>query len=140
VISAQAKLSSPGVDRAMDARFSLPEGGTARVRCSMFSRSLLRLHAEVVGSEGTLTVFNPFAPQFGHRVRVTTASGTRKERFSRKATYDYQLEAFCGAVEDGAPFPTTAADAIRTMELIDGIYAAAGLPMRQPTPPRGLST
>ncbi len=137
VTQAAAKLSSPGVDRAMDARFSLPEGGTARVRCSMFSAALLHLHAEVTGTEGTLSVFNPFAPQFGHRVRVTTASGTRKERFSRRATYDYQLEAFARAVTDGDPFPTTATDAIRTMELIDGIYAAAGLPLRQPTPTGG---
>ena len=134
VTSASAKLSSPGVDRAMDARFSLPEGGTARVRCSMFSSSVIRMHAEVVGSEGTLKVFNPFAPQYGHRVRVETASGTRREKFSRRATYDYQLEAFAAAVEDGAPFPTTAVDAIRTMELIDATYVAAGLPIRQPTP------
>ena len=135
VTSASAKLSSPGVDRAMDARFSLPEGGTARVRCSMFSSSVIRMHAEVVGSEGTLKVFNPFAPQYGHRVRVETASGTRREKFSRRATYDYQLEAFAAAVEDGAPFPTTAVDAIRTMELIDATYVAAGLPIRQPTGP-----
>ena len=103
----------------------------------MFSSSLLRLHAQVVGSEGTLRVFNPFAPQFGHRVRITTASGTRKERFSRRATYDYQLEAFVAAVTEGAPFPTTASDAIRTMELIDATYVAAGLPPRQPTPTGG---
>jgi predicted dehydrogenase len=139
VISATAKLSSPGVDRAMDAHFSLPEGGTARIRTSMFSSSVLRMHAAVTGSLGTLSVFNPFAPHFGHRVKVTTGTGTRKERFSRRATYDYQLEAFADAVEHGAPFPTTAADAIRTMELIDGIYAAAGLPLRQPTPPRGVT-
>jgi predicted dehydrogenase len=133
VTGATAKLSSPGVDRAMDARFSLPEGGTARVRCSMFSKSVLRLHAEVIGSEGSLSVFNPFAPQYGHRVRIENASGTRREKFSRRATYDYQLEAFAAAVEDGAPFPTTAVDAIRTMELIDATYVAAGLPIRQPT-------
>jgi predicted dehydrogenase len=133
VTGASAKLSSPGVDRAMDARFSLPDGGTARVRCSMFSATLLHMSAKVIGTDGTLSVFNPFAPQYGHRVRVTTASGTRKERFSRRATYDYQLEAFANAVGDGAPYPTTATDAIRTMELIDGIYVAAGLPLRQPT-------
>jgi predicted dehydrogenase len=137
VTGASAKLSSPGVDRAMDARFSLPEGGTARVRCSMFSVSILRLHAEVIGSEGTLKVFNPFAPQFGHRVRVETSSGTRREKFSRRATYDYQLDAFVAAVEDGAPYPTTAVDAIRTMELIDATYVAAGLPIRQPTTASG---
>jgi predicted dehydrogenase len=134
VISAEAKLSSPGVDRAMDAHFSLPDGGSAHIGCSMFSSSLLRLHADITGDSGKLSVFNPFSPQYGHRMKVTTASGTRKERFSRRATYDYQLEAFAAAVEDGAPFPTTAGDAIRTMELIDSIYTAAGLPLRQPTP------
>jgi predicted dehydrogenase len=134
VTKAEAKLSSPGVDRAMDAHFSLPDGGSAHIGCSMFSSSVLRLHAEITGDEGKLSVFNPFSPQYGHRLKVTTASGTRKERFSRRATYDYQLEAFAAAVEDGASFPTTAGDAIRTMELIDSIYTAAGLPLRQPTP------
>jgi predicted dehydrogenase len=99
----------------------------------MFSTSVLRLHAEVKGDEGTLSVFNPFSPQYGHRLKVTTASGTRKERFSRRATYDYQLEAFANAVENGSSFPTTSGDAIRTMEVIDSIYTAAGLPIRQPT-------
>ncbi|HXY27782.1 MAG TPA: Gfo/Idh/MocA family oxidoreductase [Acidimicrobiales bacterium] len=136
VISAEAKLSSPGVDRAMDAHFSLPDGGTAHIGCSMFSSSVLRVHAEVQGATGKISVFNPFGPQYGHRMKVTTTLGTRKERFSRKATYDYQLEAFRAAVEEGASFPTTAADAIRTMELIDAIYLAAGLPVREPTPVR----
>jgi predicted dehydrogenase len=137
VTHAAAKLSSPGVDRAMDAHFSLPDGGTARVRCSMFSSSLLRIRADVTGTEGTLHVFNPFAPHMFHRVRVTTPSGTRKERFSRRATYDYQLEAFTNAIEQQTTVPTNATDAIRTMELIDSIYVAAGLPVRQPTPPGG---
>jgi predicted dehydrogenase len=133
VTKAQAKLSSPAVDRAMDATFSLPDGGTARVRCSMFSATLLHMRAVVTGTEGTLSVFNPFAPQFGHRVRITTKSGTRKERFSRRATYDYQLEAFADAIANGTSVPTSATDAIRTMELIDSVYVAAGLPVRQPT-------
>ena len=134
VISAEAKLSSPGVDRAMEAHFSLPDGGSAHIGCSMFSSSVLRMRAEVSGDNGKISVFNPFSPQYFHRMKVTTSLGTRKERFSRKPTYDYQLEAFAAAVEDGASFPTTAADAIRTMELIDAIYTAAGLSLRQPTP------
>ena len=120
----------------MDAHFSLPDGGSAHIGCSMFSSSVLRLHAEITGDNGKISVFNPFAPQHGHRMKVTTSLGTRKERFSRKASYDFQLEAFVAAVEDGASFPTTAADAIRTMELIDAIYTAAGLPVRQPTADR----
>jgi predicted dehydrogenase len=134
VNSAEAKLSSPGVDRAMDAHFSLPDGGSAHIGCSMFSSSVLRLHADITGDNGKISVFNPFSPQHGHRMKVTTSLGTRKERFSRKPSYDFQLEAFVAAVEDGASFPTTAVDAIRTMELIDAIYTAAGLPVRQPTP------
>ncbi len=134
VISASAKLSSPGVDRAMDAHFSLPDGGSAHIGCSLFSSSILHLHAEITGDRGTISAFNPFTPQFGHRMKVKTALGTRRERFSRKSTYDFQLEAFVAAVEEGAPFPTTAVDAIRTMELIDAIYSAADLPLRQPTP------
>ncbi len=134
VISASAKLSSPGVDRAMDAHFSLPDGGQAHIGCSMFSSSVLRLHAEITGDGGSISVFNPFTPQYGHQMKVKTALGTRRERFSRRSTYDFQLEAFVAAVEQGAPFATTAADAIRTMELIDAIYTAADLPLRQPTP------
>jgi predicted dehydrogenase len=134
VIDAKAKLSSPGVDRAMDAHFSLSDGGSAHIGCSMFSSSVLRMHAEITGENGKISVFNPFSPQYGHRVKVTTTLGSRKERFSRKASYDYQLEAFVAAVEEGAATPTTAVDAIRTMELIDSIYTAAGLPLRQPTP------
>lgn len=135
VINASAKLSSPGVDRAMDAHFSLPDGGRAHIGCSMFSSSILRMHVDVIGDNGKVSVFNPFSPQYGHRMKVTTTLGSRRERFSRKATYDFQLEAFVAAVEDGASFPTTATDAIRTMELIDSIYLGAGLPARQPTPP-----
>jgi predicted dehydrogenase len=137
VINGSAKLSSPGVDRAMDAHFSLPDGGRAHIGCSMFSSSVLRMHVDVTGDNGKVSVFNPFSPQYGHRMKVTTTLGNRRERFSRKATYDFQLEAFVAAVEDGASFPTTATDAIRTMELIDSIYQAAGLPARQPTPPQG---
>ena len=86
VISAEAKLSSPGVDRAMDAHFSLPDGGSAHIGCSMFSSSVLRLHAEITGDNGKISIFNPFSPQHGHRMKVTTSLGTRKERFSRKAS------------------------------------------------------
>ena len=89
----------------MDAHFSLPDGGRAHIGCSMFSSSVLRLHAEVTGDDGKVSVFNPFAPQHGHRMKVTTSLGTRKERFSRKPTYDFQLEAFVAAVEDGALLP-----------------------------------
>ncbi|HUA95444.1 MAG TPA: Gfo/Idh/MocA family oxidoreductase [Acidimicrobiales bacterium] len=134
VVSAKAKLSSPGVDRAMRADLTLPDGAAARIRCSLWSSSLLRLHAVVEGDRGELHVWNPFAPQKGNRLRVTTeADGKRTERLTRRPTYDFQLQAFADAVAGGPPVLTPPEDAIANMALIDAIYRAAGLEPRQPS-------
>jgi predicted dehydrogenase len=134
VVGARAKRSSPGVDRAMRVDYALAGGATATTRCSMFSSSLLRMHARVVGDRGELRVFNPFAPQFMHRLRVrTAASGWRTERLTRRATYDFQLEHFVAAVADRGPVLTTPEDAVANMTVIDAAYLAAGLGVRQPS-------
>ena len=49
---------------------------------------------------------------------------------SGETTYLGQLRAFTGAVLRGEPFPTKPEHAVVTMELIDDIYRAAGLPLR----------
>jgi predicted dehydrogenase len=54
------------------------------------------------------------------------------ERFSRRASYAYQLDAFAGAVLRGETVKTTPQDAIENMTVIDSIYRAAGLPLREP--------
>jgi predicted dehydrogenase len=134
VVSAKAKLASPGVDRAMAARFTLPGGGTASIRCSMLSSSVLATHATVKGETGELRVLNPFAPQHFHRLRVRTgATGRRVERLTRRATYDFQLQAFAEAIAGGPPVLTPPEDAVRNMALIDDIYRAAGLEPRRPS-------
>jgi predicted dehydrogenase len=134
VLSARAKLSSPGVDRAMRADFSLPGGGTGRIRCSLFSRSLVALHATVKGELGTLRVFNPFSPQLGNRIRIETPGARRTERVTRRPTYDFQLDAFVDAVRNRAPILTPATDAVKNMSIIDDVYRAAGLVPRRPSP------
>ena len=85
VVSAQAKLRDPQVDRAMTAELRFAGGHTGRVRCSMWSSDLLRLSAKVVGDRGELRVLNPVAPF--RRLSVRSADGNRVERFSRRATY-----------------------------------------------------
>ncbi len=132
VVRARAKLSSPGVDRASSADLSLPGGATASIRCSMFSSSILATHARVVGERGELRVLNPTAPQFMHRLTLSLPSGRRTERLTRRATYDFQLEAFRDALA-GGPVLTPPADAVKNMAVIDAIYRAAGLAPRQPT-------
>ncbi|HUD17023.1 MAG TPA: Gfo/Idh/MocA family oxidoreductase [Acidimicrobiales bacterium] len=133
VLKAKAKLSSPGVDRAMRAEYSLPGGGTARTRCSMFSSSVLRMRATVTGDGGELSVFNPFAPQFLHRLTVRTDGVRRVEHVTREPTYNFQLRAFADAINGGEPVLTPPEDAIKNMAVIDAIYQAAGMEPRQPT-------
>ncbi|GAB3748808.1 Gfo/Idh/MocA family protein [Microlunatus parietis] len=133
VISAVAKLRDPRVDRAMTAELRFPGGHTGTVRCSMWSRDVLRMSARVVGDRGELRVINPYAPQYGHRLSVRIGDHRRVERFSRRPTYAYQLSAFVAAVLDGVPPLTPPEDSIASMTVIDAIYRAAGLPLRQPS-------
>jgi predicted dehydrogenase len=131
VIGAQAKLSSPGVDRAMTAELRFDDGRTGAIACSLFSMDLLRIRARAVGESGTMDVLNPVAPQFYHHLTVTSRAGkVRRERVERVATYTCQLRAFAGAVLRGEPILTPPEDSVKNMRVIDAIYRAADLPIR----------
>jgi predicted dehydrogenase len=133
VVSAQAKLRDPQIDRAMTAELQFPGGHTGRVRCSIWSSDLLRVSASVVGENGELSVLNPVTPQFFHRLSVWSVDGKRVERFSRRSSYAYQLDAFAAAALRGQTIKTTPEDAVENMTVIDAIYRAAGLPLRKPS-------
>ncbi len=133
VVSASAKLRSPSVDRAMTAELAYPSGHTGRITCSLWSSSVLRISAKVIGSRGSLAVLNPVAPQAYHRFTVRVDGHRRTEKFPRRPSYEYQLDAFAAAVLKGEPVKTSAADAVETMTVIDEIYRAAGLPLREPS-------
>lgn len=62
---------------------------------------------------------------------LTTKDGTRTEHLGKRSSYTYQLEAFSAAIRTGIPARKDAADAVRTMRLIDQCYQAIGL---QPRP------
>ncbi|GAA4663040.1 Gfo/Idh/MocA family oxidoreductase [Amycolatopsis dongchuanensis] len=128
VLSAQAKLRFPGVDRSMRAEFAFPDGRTGSIAVSLLSR--VSLGARVTGSLGEMRVFNPFMPQFAYRLKVR---GRRVRVPRQPGTYEAQLRAFAGAVLRGEPFPTGLDDAVANMRVIDACYAAAGLPRREPT-------
>jgi predicted dehydrogenase len=133
VIWAKAKLRDPQIDRAMTAELRFAAGHTGRVRCSMWSARLLEISARVVGDRGELKLFNPVTPQFVNRLSIRSPEGRRVERFPHRPSYAYQLDAFAAAVLRGEPVKTTPEDAIENMTVIDGIYRAAGLPLRQPS-------
>jgi len=118
------------IDRAMTARFRLPGGATGHIQASMWSAAVLRLRARVVGERGTLSVVNPFAPQYWSRFTVRVDGRSRRERFDGETTYVHQLRAFAAAVRGEPTNLTPPADSIATMSLIDDVYRAAGLPLR----------
>ncbi|MGO9098366.1 MAG: Gfo/Idh/MocA family protein [Mycobacterium sp.] len=130
VVSAQAKLRGPQVDRVMTAELRFAGGHTGRIHCSMWSTDLPRLTARVVGDRGELRL-HPLIPFQRFSVRSTT--GKRVENFpAAPSTYAYQLDAFAAAVLRGEPVKTTPEEAIENMTVIDAMYRAAGLALREP--------
>lgn len=133
VVSARARLASPGVDRWTQADLSFPDGRTGQITCALWSSTVLRLDARVLGERGELRVLNPTGPQWYHRITLRTPEGVTRERVPGGPTYRYQLEAFVAAVRDGAPIPTGPSDSIANMRVVDAVYRAAGLGPRHPT-------
>jgi predicted dehydrogenase len=72
VVSAQARLRTPDVDRAMRAELQFPSGHTGRITCSMWSTWFVQTYARVTGTRGEIRVINPTAPHLWHRMRVTS--------------------------------------------------------------------
>ena len=88
------------------------------------------LDRKVVGDRGELRL-HPLIPFQRFSVRSTT--GKRVENFpAARTTYAYQLDAFAAAVLRGEPVKTTPEEAIENMTVIDAMYRAAGLPLREP--------
>jgi predicted dehydrogenase len=132
VVSAEAVCPVPGVDGSLVAELRWPSGVTGSVGSSMISTSdVVVSYLHVIGEQGTMRASNPLAPQNGGSVlTVETGDGTTHHEVDRSATYFHQLTAFRQAIVEGAEFPTTAADGVRNMEIVDACYRAAGLEPR----------
>jgi predicted dehydrogenase len=132
VVAAKAKTlgRDKRIDRAMKVELSFPNGASGQVITSMWSSDVLNITVTVTGERGRIKVLNFAGPQFGYRFSVTVDGITRRERFSKTPTYNFQLEAFEAALRGEATNLTPPADSIATMDLIDAAYTAAGLPLR----------
>ncbi|MEM7135198.1 MAG: Gfo/Idh/MocA family oxidoreductase [Myxococcota bacterium] len=130
VTSATAGLHGTLIDRWMRAEMELPSGGDVRLLVSMRSRHVFSLSIEIRGSRGSLRVFNYVKPEVGHRLRVRTDAGVRRERVPGGSTYASQLASFAQAVRTGTPPLTTVADSLNNMRVVDAVYRAANLPVR----------
>jgi predicted dehydrogenase len=132
VVSAEAACPVPGIDGSLTAALRWPSGATGSISSSMlYEGDRYEVWLRVRGDRGTMLVTNPLAPQRDGASLVVESGGERRTVESdRTTTYYHQLVAFRDAVVHGAPFPTTADDAVRNMEVIDACYRAAGLEPR----------
>jgi predicted dehydrogenase len=133
VVSASARERSAGVDRRITADFRFPSGATGGVFASMLTARGIGTGCRVRFERGSVRVTNFVAPQIFHRFTIERDGKRTRERFPRVPTYQYQLRAFVDAVTTGAPVLTGPDDSIATMRVIDSVYRAAGMQVRQPT-------
>ncbi|MCP3986739.1 MAG: Gfo/Idh/MocA family oxidoreductase [bacterium] len=130
VVSADAKLIAPRVDRYMRAELRFPGDRTAAFTASLLAFTPPRVWARVVGTNGEMRVTNPVAPQWFHRIAIRTQEGLVRETEPGRASYTHQLEAFVRLVREGVPVPTDGRDGVLNMRAIDAVYAVAGLGRR----------
>jgi predicted dehydrogenase len=129
VVEAEATEGPPRIDAAIRAELRFPSGVTGSVSSAMDDRDR-SLELTVVGSEGRLHAVNPMAPQNGNVLTITTAAGTTRGPVDAGISYEHMLRAFVDHLVHGSPFPTSGADSIANMAVIDAVYSAAGLPLR----------
>jgi len=130
VLAAEARRSSPDVDRWMRAELRFEDGRSGSFECSLFALKLLAIRARVLGSRGELDVLNPVAPHLFHRLRVRADGRTRSESVPGEATYTHQLRAFAAQVRGGPRMSSDPRDAIANMRVIDAVYDRAGMKRR----------
>ncbi len=128
VVSAVAECPVHEIDGRLEAELRWPSGVTGSIHTSMIAPDGgVVTNLIVRGELGTMTAINPLAPQNGASIVVETADQRSELDVATSSTYYHQLVAFRDAIVDGTPFPTTAEDGVRNMELIDACYRAAGL-------------
>lgn len=133
VVSAHIKERSPGVDRFAEAQLTFANGCTGDISASMLAAKWPSIGAEVLGSEGTMRVFNPIVPQAFHSLKVSSGGHTKKVKVAKQpSSYACQLDAFVQAVLHGKPVLSDVDDAIANMSVIDQCYLKAGLEPRRP--------
>jgi predicted dehydrogenase len=136
VVSAEAVCPVEGVDGSLGAELRWPSGVTGTIHSSMIAPGdSVEAWLRVSGEHGRMLVTNPLGPQTGGAlISVDLGDRVWYEEGDTSTTYYHQLVAFRDAINQGTPFPTTADDGVRNMEIIDACYRAAGLDPR-PTAP-----
>ena len=129
--SVRAKLRGKNIDRAMKVDLRWTTGATGRLHFSLWSTSVLKLSARVIGEHSELRVRNPYIPHLLNRLELRLKDRKLTEKVSGETSYTCQLREFQRRINGESPGGSVdLPDSIATMALIDAIYDRAGLPRR----------
>jgi len=134
VESAHAVEGPPRIDVTMEASLRFSDDLVATVSSSMVGQTPWpdAMTVKARGEKGTVEVFNPMAPQWGHRITARLSDGASiDEVIDAPTTFECQLRAFMGMVAGKVQPLTGGPDAINNMQVLDDIYQASGLGKRQ---------
>ena len=117
-------------DRAMAVRLAFPGGATGWIDSAFTMDGEFRADVHVICQHGQVRMQNFIFAHKGRLVATRNGSVVADEQGGGDSTYVGQLRAFAAAIAGDSgddPVPTSAANAVATMRLIDDAYRAAGL-------------
>ncbi|WP_024793450.1 Gfo/Idh/MocA family protein [Tomitella biformata] len=119
VVAAAAELRD-GVDSRSTVRLVFPSGATGTVHASMVAADPAPHSLRIECEGGVLDVAGFVLPHLGGALTVLRADGRRSvTEFDAVSTYQHQLRRFAELVRAGRPMPTSLADSVATMALLD---------------------
>lgn len=113
-----------GVDRITTGTLQFHGGAIAQFDCAL--RLPFRQFCEIVGTDGTLTLYRPFLPG-GDPPSVLLRTGEREEQVRIEGVNHYtrMVEAFADYVRNGTPPRFPASDAVKNMRVLDAVRRSA---------------
>jgi predicted dehydrogenase len=118
-------------DRATAVRLAFGGGATGWFESAFTRDGEFRADVHVSCRDGQVWMQNFILAHLGRLVATRNGSVIADEHATGDTTsYTYQLRAFATAIAAGGPVPTSAAQAVATMRVIDDAYRAAGLALR----------
>ncbi len=118
-------------DRATAVRLAFPRGATGWFESAFTRDGEFRADVHVSCRDGQVWMQNFILAHLGRLVATRNGSVIADEHATGDTTsYTYQLRAFAAAIAAGGQVPTSAAQAVTTMRVIDAAYRAAGLTLR----------
>jgi xylose dehydrogenase (NAD/NADP) len=126
-------LTESGVDETFAGLLRYESGVLGVFDCGF--RTPWRSEAQVLGTEGTMIVEEPYTIGAGSRILLRRESKEEEVRMPEIDAYRCEVEALTAAVLDGAPLPVSLTSSRANVATMSALYEStrSGLPQRVPS-------